>query len=226
MAEFSYHLIRRQRRTISVEVRPDATIVVRAPCKAPISEIERFLQLKAPWVIGRLQDAEARRMSIPQRTEPHHLYHRGEVLLWGWQNADIIVPQRYTTAQAALRWVERWQRSEAASLFGQYLRKDLPAIGLSALRYQGLTLRRMRRRWGSCASTGHITLNEHLIRVPEACIRSVIVHEICHLAHLHHGPAFHALVADVFPDHRIADAVLDVWTSVLYAEETAKKIHT
>lgn len=205
---------------MSVEVQPTSDVVVRAPRRTPIHEIEHFLRLKGPWIKNRVQDAKARRDSIPQRTEPQNVYHRGEVLSWGWKNADVVVPQRLSTLQTALKWVERWQRTEAVSLFTQHVNADLPKIGLHALRYQGLKLRRMRRRWGSCTSTGVITLNEHLIRVPEACIRSVIVHEICHLAHLHHGPAFHALVADVFPDHRIADAVLDVWTSVLYAEET------
>jgi predicted metal-dependent hydrolase len=41
---------------------------------------------------------------------------------------------------------------------------------------------------------------------------------VCHLAHLHHGPAFHQLVADVYPEHALADAILDAWTHVLYQE--------
>ena len=91
----------------------------------------------------------------------------------------------------------------------------LPLIGVPALRYTGLRLRKMRRRWGSCTRTGMITLNEHLVRTPDICIRGVVVHELCHLVHLDHGPGFRALVAEVFPDHRLSDALLSGWNSII-----------
>ena len=215
-----YELVRSSRRTLSVEVQPTGSIVVRCPHRMPLYEIERFLVMREAWINERLQDAEAKRSIIPQRTQPHHIYHRGEVLSWGWQNADVIVPQRLTTPEAAQKFVARWQRSEAESVFSKMIAQELPAIGVPGLRYQGLKLRRMKRRWGSCSSTGFITLNEHLIRVPDGCIRGVVVHELCHLVHLHHGAAFHHLVADVYPEHRMTDAILDAWTSVLHATES------
>ncbi|MCX6141298.1 MAG: SprT family zinc-dependent metalloprotease [Candidatus Kapabacteria bacterium] len=200
---------------MSVEVHPTGSIIVRCPLRMPLYEIERFLLMRETWIQERLLDSEAKRQLIPQRTHPHHIYHRGDVLSWGWQNADIIVPQRHSTHSAAQKYIERWQRAEAESLFEAMIHEHLPSIGVPGLRYQGLKLRKMKRRWGSCSSTGFITLNEHLIRVPDGCIRGVVVHELCHLVHLHHGAAFHHLVQDVYPDHRISDAILDAWTSVL-----------
>ncbi|HLP28678.1 MAG TPA: SprT family zinc-dependent metalloprotease [Candidatus Didemnitutus sp.] len=216
-----YELVRSSRRTMTVEVHPTGSVIVRSPNRMPLYEIERFLAMRQAWINERLQDVEAKRSVLPQRTQPNHFYHRGEVLEWGWQNADVLVPQQHTTRSAALRYIERWQRAEARSLFSSMISEHLPAIGVPGLRYQGLKLRRMKRRWGSCSSTGHITLNEHLIRVPDGCIRGVVVHELCHLVHLHHGAAFHHLVADVYPDHRLSDTLLDAWTSVLHAHADA-----
>jgi len=73
----------------------------------------------------------------------------------------------------------------------------------------------MRRNWGLCGASGLITLNEHLIRTPDICIRGIVVHELCHLVHFNHGPAFHAMVADILPEHRVADALIDAWTMIL-----------
>lgn len=214
----SYTIVRSQRRTMSVEIQPHGIVVVRAPNRMPLYEIERFVALKSAWIQRRVSDAEARRALVPQLTSPRSFYHRGEVRTWGFtgDGADLTVPSRVKTENAAISYVERWQRSEAERVFSTMIDDALPNIGVPGLRYCGLRIRAMRRRWGSCSSIGHVTLNGHLIRVPDGCIRGVVVHEVCHLAHLHHGPAFHQLVADVFPDHALADAILDAWTHVLY----------
>lgn len=216
----SYTIVRSRRRTMSVEIQPHGNVVVRAPSRLPLYEIERFVELKSAWIMRRVRDAEARKALVPILDGPRSFYHRGSVRTWGFtgDGADLIVPSRLRTENAAMRYVERWQRSEADQLFAEMVADALPKIGVPGLRYQGLRVRTMRRRWGSCSSTGHVTLNGHLIRVPDGCIRGVVVHEVCHLAHLHHGPAFHQLVADVYPEHALADAILDAWTHVLYQE--------
>jgi predicted metal-dependent hydrolase len=48
----------------------------------------------------------------------------------------------------------------------------------------------MEKRWGSCTSQGEIVLNTHLIKAPRECIDYVILHELAHLRHHHHGPEF------------------------------------
>jgi predicted metal-dependent hydrolase len=213
----SYELRRSKRRTISVEIQASAIVIVRAPMRLPLIEVERFLALRQTWISAQLQKLDRRRAVIPQRTHEQQFYHRGGLLTWGWQGADVPVPKRVATVPAAQRWIEGWQRDQAQVLFEEMLRDYVPSIGVHGLRYAGLKLRKMKRRWGSCTRTGIITLNEHLIRVPDACIRGVIVHELCHLVHMDHGKQFRQLVADVYPEHKLADELLDCWTSVLGA---------
>ncbi len=50
MNEEKYVLIRSDRKTLSLSVRPDGTAAVRAPKRMPVSEIDRFVRPKADWL--------------------------------------------------------------------------------------------------------------------------------------------------------------------------------
>jgi len=221
-----YRLVRSRRRTLSVEIHVSGSVVVRSPMRTSIADVEQFLRMRFDWIAGKVAKAATARSVIPVRSSPSEFYHRGGLLRWeatterakSARRADdtLFLPASLSTSsEVAERAVARWQRREAEGLFEGLIRRHLPAIGLPGLRYTGLRLRKMSRRWGSCSSSGAITLNEFLIRTPDACIESVVVHEICHLVHLHHGRAFHELNLQLMPWHREADALLDAWTSVL-----------
>ncbi|MEA3017394.1 MAG: hypothetical protein QOI38_2116 [Sphingomonadales bacterium] len=52
-------------------------------------------------------------------------------------------------------------------------------------------------RWGSCSSSGAIRYSWRLILAPEFVRRATVAHEVAHLVHMNHAPAFHALVAEL-----------------------------
>jgi len=45
-----------------------------------------------------------------------------------------------------------------------------------------------------------IYLNPELVKAPGSCIDYVVAHELCHLIHGQHGPAFYALLSRAMPD--------------------------
>ncbi len=49
-------------------------------------------------------------------------------------------------------------------------------------------------RWGSCSSSRAIRYSWRLILAPDWVRRATVAHEVAHLLHMNHGPAFHALV--------------------------------
>ena len=57
-------------------------------------------------------------------------------------------------------------------------------------------------RFGSCSAKNSLCFSWRLMQYPEAAIDYVVVHELAHIVHKDHSPAFHVLVASVLPDHR------------------------
>ncbi len=63
-------------------------------------------------------------------------------------------------------------------------------------------------RWGSCSYySGDIRVSHRLRAVPEWVLDSVLVHEVAHLTHPDHSPAFHRL-AGTYPRHKEAGVFL------------------
>jgi predicted metal-dependent hydrolase len=65
---------------------------------------------------------------------------------------------------------------------------------ITGLKYNKLTIRASRTKWGSCTGTNNISLSLFLMVLPEHLRDFVIVHELCHTVHHDHSPKFHALV--------------------------------
>ena len=76
--------------------------------------------------------------------------------------------------------------------------------------YSRITIRGQHTRWGSCSSRGTLSFNWRLMLAPPRVLDYVVVHELAHLVHHNHSPAFYALVESVLPDYRARAALLKV----------------
>jgi len=62
---------------------------------------------------------------------------------------------------------------------------------------------------GSCRIDQTINLNWHLIFAPRTVLEYAVVHELCHLRHRNHDPAFWRPVGTFLPDWEVRKAWLD-----------------
>ncbi len=127
---------------------------------------------------------------------------------------DALVTTPDVSAAAVKHALREWMRSRADERFAERVRRwrDLPwlADGLPAVRHQF-----MRSQWGSCSVDGRISLNTHLIKVPEALVDYVVLHELCHLQHHNHGKRFYALMSRHMPEWQRRRSALDRFMPVL-----------
>jgi hypothetical protein len=105
-----------------------------------------------------------------------------------------------------LTLTEEQGRREALARISLIAQSEAAALG--AL-YTRITLRDQRSRWGSCSSKGTLSFNWRLVLAPHDVLDYVVVHEVCHLVELHHGPAFWALVERRRQNYRDSKRWLD-----------------
>ena len=182
-------------------------------------EAVKFAQSRAGWL-------EAQLAKRPPRTEPHPggiVVFRGRELMIDW-HADL--PRKAVLRDTSITLggprdtlaprLRRWMQGEARALFADDLAFYASRAGLCL---PDFALSNARRRWGSCSSSGTVRLNWRLVQAPDAVRRSVVAHEVAHLVHFDHSPAFHALLAELYEgDQREADVWLKTEGRSLYAD--------
>jgi predicted metal-dependent hydrolase len=85
-------------------------------------------------------------------------------------------------------------------------------------------VRLQRTRWGSCSSSGTVSLNAALLFLEPNVVRYLFVHELCHLVALNHSRKFWTEVARHEPDYEALDRRLtQAWHEIpLWAHPEAR----
>lgn len=66
----------------------------------------------------------------------------------------------------------------------------------------GVKITGAKTRFGSCSAKNSLCFSLYLMAYPDAAVDYVVVHELAHIRHKNHSPAFYAEVARVMPDYR------------------------
>lgn len=196
-------------RRLTLRLAPDGSAVrITLPRWCRSQDAIAFAAIRKPWL-------EAQLAKVPAPVDPlarGSLHYRGGALDIDWR-ADA--PRRVAAGEGALtvggpretltRRLQRWLEGEAHRLMAQDLAGYCTAAGVPVPQ---LRLTRAGRRWGSCSTKGVVRINWRLVMAPDWVRRSVVAHEVAHLVHFDHSPAFHALLATLY-EGEIADA--DAW---------------
>jgi len=209
---FDYVLERRpKRRTVGLQVRADGQVLVAAPLLVPHLFVKKFLRDKSGWVHRKLADVAKLKQHKAART-----YADGDAIPYlgrdyllrfaGTSRLDEAAGalhlgmrgdrgKRDLVIAALTRWYKRQARlvlAERTALLAGKLVKEPTLIGIKSYR----------TRWGSCHSDGRIYYNWRLVMAPLKVIDYVVAHELCHLKHHNHSPAFWEQVEKLFPDYK------------------------
>lgn len=94
---------------------------------------------------------------------------------------------------------ERALKAEGSWLLPQRLETLAKTYGFA---FSEVRIRKLSSRWGSCSHAKTITLSYYLMQLPWSLIDYVLVHELVHTKHLHHGPKFWQELENVLPNAR------------------------
>lgn len=217
-------LIRSPRRTVSLQVNPDLSLVMKAPSDTPEPFLREFLERRRPWVERHLARMARIKAAAPAWEDGGRLPFLGgelELRIEAGSRArarlaggKIVATARDPAdAEEARIAVERLFAREAAVRFPAMLDECLAKAARRRFPRPQLRVRTMRSRWGSCdAKAGVMTLNSRLLRFRPEVIECVIMHELAHFQYRKHGPRFYGLLADLCPDYeRLQAELADVY---------------
>lgn len=203
-----------------VAVKHSGEVVASVPCHATEEAVRRFVASQSEWIAQAVRSQRGRPRYRPEHFESGaRVYflgepYRVEIAHAVWKSVSLspgalrIALARHTDEAAVRQLAEAWLAAQARQILPARFEACLPrfaplihnpSVPVSAETLR-LTVRAMRTRWGSCSRTGHVSLNAELIHHPPGLIEYVVAHELCHLAHLNHSPAFYEELERCVPD--------------------------
>jgi len=204
-------------------MRPPDTLELVVPPRARVAEVEAFLRAQESWITAARQDLLRFRQDcrLPVEIE---LAATGDSWQLGYEEGSrpqlrqfpaqrrLIVAGPAAGQQAAPSLLRNWLRARARIELVPWLQREAAGLGLEPAAVQ---VRLQKTRWGSCSSSGRISLNAALLLVRPALVRYLFVHELCHLQVMNHGRRYWRLVGQHEPDYRALDRELSAaWAAL------------
>jgi len=107
-----------------------------------------------------------------------------QIAVWYPEFADVRDPRIQNVIRRAIH--QAW-RIEAIKYLPEILQRIANQHNLP---YNKLTVRNNKTRWGSCSRDNNISLNIHLMRLPQHLCEYIMLHELAHTVYKHHQKAF------------------------------------
>lgn len=207
-----YKIIYSRRRSIGISVGPESGVVVRAPYRTSVKTINNLVLSKSGWIKKHLENYKK-----ATKINSKRIYIDGESVLFRGKEYPVRITEGKTNSirlsennievglkdisesSMAGSMLEKWYKRNAEEFFRKKFKEILIRFD-NNFKPAELSVRTLKRRWGSCTSKGKITLSSELIKLDDIYLEYVILHELCHLVHHDHGKEFYNLLTKVFPD--------------------------
>ena len=225
---YEYELREQDRKTLSLTVTPDLCIIVKCPMGADSERIELFLQKKWFWLEkqlsffkkykrqtyekeyisgeGYLYLGRQYKLLVKKGKEDSVSLTRGQLIVY---TTKLVTDGRYNK-----KLVDSWFREKTALIL-----QDRYTQMLSLFDFKNtpkLSVREMKKRWGSFLNQDRVFLNPKLIHTSKDCIDYVIVHELCHMKYKSHDKKFYVFLGQKFPQWEKVKEKLEILGSSLY----------
>ena len=194
----------KQAKRIIMRLAPDGSALrITLPARMNERKAFEFAHAQAGWI--RQQKAKksapqpfAPEMEVPLFGAPCRLRHEPTQRGVRYTEGELIVGGMIGSFH---RRVEAWIIKQAQQRFATFA---IEAAAKMGQRPASVTLRDTRSRWGSCSKARRINLSWRLALAPAEVFEYVICHEVAHLQHFDHSPAFWQCVDQLTPHANFA----------------------
>ena len=206
-----------------------AGVVVVAPAGTPwdgSNGLHAYVRGKRRWVFDSVREIEEKhRKLLTQRyASGAKLQYRGRWLMLDVQPGSVDQVQItcrskfHVVVPADLAGLKRleaigvafdgWLHDRAERDLRRFGRQYEARLGVEASAYR---LSQARSRWGSCGRNGVVRVHWRLMQAPRMAMEYVVAHELVHLLHRNHGPAFWNKLSETMPNWAEAKELLERW---------------
>jgi len=205
---------RRGRRGVGMKV-DESGLTVSAPASMPAARLEDLVRQSQAWVLRKILEWSARQVPRVEWTDGALLPYLGTTLILRTGHGararverhadDLHVCTPTGNGEDVRRAVVAWYRRMAQGHLKDRAAALATAAGLAQPR---VFISSALARWGSCNSKREVRLAWRLMKAPPEMVDYVVCHELAHLRHMDHSPAFWAEVERQCPDSRALRARL------------------
>ncbi|MEA3326784.1 MAG: SprT family zinc-dependent metalloprotease [Chloroflexota bacterium] len=201
-------VIRSNRKSISLEIKPDGRLIVRAPKYATQAQILNLVAHKTSWINKtRARAAHTFANRKPKTFKPGETFwYLGELYplrLTDRSRPPLELDGTFLLARAAqnrskevfITWYREETRAITHNLIREYQKKY-------HFKVNKVRITSARTRWGSCSSKNNLNFTYRLCMAPLRVIDYVVLHELTHLKHHNHSKAFWSAIEKIKPDYR------------------------
>jgi predicted metal-dependent hydrolase len=201
-------VIRSNRKSFSLEVKPDGRLIVRAPESATPSQINAVVAHKAGWI----KKTQARLASTFPQAKPktftpgETFWYLGEqysLRLTDRQRPPLDLEGSFYLSRAAQNRAREvfidWYREETRSITSQLIKTYAKEYGFKV---KQVRITSARTRWGSCSGKNNLNFTYRLCMAPLPVVEYVVVHELVHLKVRNHSSTFWKGVSAILPDYQ------------------------
>lgn len=201
----SYTRVDSKRRSLSLQILPDGSIVVKAPERLSEKVIEKFIEEHDEWIKSKLS-------VVSQRPHLKHTYTEGDIFLYLGQEVTLTIgdfakievknKKLYFPMSLTFRIkkeIEDFYVREARRLITFQTEKYAREMKTS---FTDITFSDTRSQWGRCTADNRLQFSWRLIMSPLLTLNYVIIHELAHTTEKNHSRAFWSTVRRFTPSYR------------------------
>ncbi len=201
-------IIRTNRKSISLEIKPDGRLIVRAPITASDALIKSMVEKKADWIAKTKNRLARQYPTIKEKS-----FKPGEYFWYLGEKYPLDLKERqrplleldgafylYKGAQNRAREIfVAWYREETRQITADLIHKYVKKYRFNV---NQVRITSARTRWGSCSGKNNLNFTYRLSMAPLDVIDYVVVHELVHLKVHNHSKTFWNAVAEIKADYK------------------------
>jgi hypothetical protein len=189
-------IVRTKRKTVSLQITDDTTLIVRAPFDVGDETIKRVVLKHKDWIEKKKNDIQKR---DPKFSQKEFVNGEGFLYLGKYYKLKIVDSQRAPLKFENGFYLSKEYLPDATQVFvewykGKAYKKISERVEWYAqkrgFKYNKINITNAEKRWGSCSSKGNLNFSWRLIMAPLPSIDYVVVHELVHLEERNHSKTF------------------------------------